>query len=74
MFKPGDLVRIKNANEMWQHLVGQIGVFISEAPGEPFPKIVKPIHCACQVRFTEEDLEYICSGEDVRNIMRDEHI
>ena len=74
MFKPGDLVKIKNANESWRHLIGRVGVFVREQTGEAFPQIVKPIHCTYEVRFVEEDLEYICNGEDIRKIMSEEHI
>lgn len=74
MFRPGDIVRIKKADEVWQHLVGQVAVFITEVKGESFPQVVKPLHCACQVKFAEDDLEYICSGEEILKVIKEAHI
>jgi len=73
MFKPGDLVIIKSANDMWKHLVGQIGIFIREDDGI-YSHLVKPVHCDYKVKFAEEDLEYLCSSKEIIKILGEENI
>ena len=69
--QPGDLVRIKNANEMWQHLVGKLGIFITKDGNDTLSYIVKPVNCAYKIRFAQEDLEYLGNTQEVVNTFKE---
>jgi len=74
MFRPGDIIRIKNAEGPWHHLVGKVGIFICKDDSESLSYIVRPLSCAFKLKFAEEDLEYLCHSEDVDKIIGEENI
>lgn len=74
MFRRGDLVRIKNAEGAWHHLVGKVGVFIREDESISLSQIIRPVNCAFTLKFAKEDLEYLCHGEDINKIFGEENI
>ena len=78
MFKAGDLVRIKNVDEMWFRLKDQIAIFIcyeEEAnENEMLTNVVRPIHSEMKIKFATEDLELVCRAEEVDRIWKEEKL
>ena len=73
--KPGDLVRIVDASEPWEHLINKVGVFISyDGSHDVYECLVRIVDHHISVCFAEHELDILANVEELRVIFEEENI